>query len=239
MTRRNVVAVGMLFFWLSVALPPASAYQPAVMDLQHILAAFRRMHGLAMYFICKKRLAVLKQPFISGGSIAMMQPDGVRFTTLWPYRSCFILHGNRVYMRTENNRRWHVGQGSRQEVVRRMMQEFARWSLGRAQDISRAYHVQETVGRVAVPPPPQAPRMPPRSKQRPFPKSLRLFTLIPTSPTVRHAVKFIRLGFSGGHPQLRWIEIKLVGGNKSCYWLTHIRTDPHFVPDEFQPKGPP
>ncbi len=239
MTIRIVVAVGILFAWVSVALPSVSAHQSAVMELKHILADFRRVRGLAMHFVCQKNLAVLKQPFISGGSIAMMQPDQVRFTTKWPYRSCFILHGDRVDMRTENNRRWHVGRGSRQQVVRRMMQEFAGWSLGHASDISRAYRVQETIGRVAVPPPPHRPRMRTHSKPKPFPKSLRLFTLIPTSATVRHAVKSIRLGFSGGHPQLRWIEMQLVHGNKSCYWLTHIRMNPHFAPDEFQPKGPP
>ena len=240
MTRqRVVVAVGLLFSLLSMSLPPAVARPPAVRHLQHILAGLRGVHGLAMDFICQKSLAVLKHPFVSGGSIAMMQPDRVRFTTHRPYRSCFILHGERVYMRTENNRRWHAGKGSRQQVVRRMMQEFASWSLGHARDISKAYHVQEAVGRAAVPPAPHMPRMRPRSKAKPFPKSLRLFTLIPKSPTVRQAVHAIRLGFSGGHPQLRWIEIRLVHGNKSCYWLTHIRINPHFAPDEFQPKGPP
>ncbi len=238
-TTRIVFTLGLLGAWLTISLPAASASHLAVLDLKHILESFRRIHGLSMHFTCQKKLSVLKRPFVSSGSIAMIQPDRVRFTTRWPYRSCFILHGNRVYMRTQNNRRWHVGKGSRQQVVQQIMQQFAGWSLGHAEDISGAYHVQKNASRVVVRPPPHAPRAQSQLQQRPFPHTLQLFTLIPKSRTVRRAVGAIELGFSGRHPQLRYIKMQLVHGNNSCYWLTDIQINPHFPPDEFQPKGPP
>ena len=240
MTRRPIVLTAFfLLMLLAMRLPRAAAHAGAAIALKKILVSFRGMHGISMHFICEKKLVVLKHPFISGGAIAIQQPDRVRFATNWPYRSCFILRGSRVYRRTENNHHWRTGKGSKQQVVQRIMRQFAGWSLGQFGDISRDYHVLAGKGLSAAAPPPPTPRAASWVRRNHFPKKLQIFTLIPKSRSVRHAVDAIRLGFLPRGHQLRLISMHFADGSKSIYWLGDIRINPRFPHDEFRPKGQP
>ena len=217
-------------------------------ELVKIIAAMGTVKSVQSAFVCEKKLQVLRKPFFSLGVITIARPGRVRFATLWPYRSCYILNGRHLDMRNESNAHWRTSSVDSQPAIGIMMQQFAAWSLGNTGKVSRQYQVR--VRRALRPVPKDAPAGSVSINHKKTRPALELFTLRPLGGLLKEAIREIQLGFAASTPkstaghqagpkQLKYIRIVAKNGDQSMFWLRHTRLNPQLAPNSFAPVGPP
>ena len=250
--RIAVAVFGLLTFVLlpggATLIARPSAPGAANGELVRTLAAMRFVKSIQSAFLCEKKLRVLRKPFFSKGIITIARPRQVRFETIWPYRSCYILNGRHIDMRNESNSHWRTGSVDSQPAIGMMMRQFAAWSLGNIGKVSRKYQV--SVRRATRRVPQDAPAGSPSSNHKPTRLTLELFTLRPLSGVLKEAIHEIQLGFatSAGHgaarrqaaaKPLKYIRIVAKNGDQSIFWLRRTQVNPQLKPKCFAPVGPP
>jgi outer membrane lipoprotein-sorting protein len=227
--------------WLTPAPAARATAKPADQMLARNIAAMRGVRAIRVNFRCEKKLQVLKRPFVSGGVITIARPNQVRFQTISPYLSCYILTGRKVFSRNQTDRHWHTARLDRQESLAMIMRQFALWSLGKQRNIGKDYSV--TMTRTALPPPPRLSGAPPGEPSRralPAPsREVELFTLTPRNSLLAKAIRTVQLGFPPQSPHLIFIRIASRHDNQSLYWFDHLRMNPHLPASCFKPVGPP
>ncbi len=187
--------------------------------LRRIVAAGRAVRTLRAEFVCEKKLAVLKKPFDSAGYVALERPGRVRLSTLRPYRSEFILRGNRVLARAQGQRRWHGMQVKRRPGLREIMRQLGALSLGKTAAFTRNYRVQ--VFRIKPPAPPRAALF--KGISAAHRRPLEMFLLRPSDRAVARVLRRMRLGFQARTHVLLFASIRTAGGDVTRYWFFHVR----------------
>ena len=200
------------------------------------IAAMRRVHTWRAAFVCEKKLAILRHPFVSSGVMAIARPDRVRFATLRPYVSCIILAGNHIFMRSQTSRHWRKAGLSRRQSLGYIMRQLALWSLGHARHIRRDYQV--SLARTAWPSAPSNFHIQHARTERPSVAGT-VFTLIPRSKVLAQAVRNIQLGFAPHSSKLAFIQIQAVKGDSTRYWLSRQEINPKLPRGYFKPGGAP
>ncbi len=199
------------------------------------------VRAIRVNFRCEKKLQVLKRPFVSEGVITIARPNQVRFQTIRPYLSCYILTGHKVFSRNQTDRHWHTAQLDRRESLVMVMRQFAFWSLGKQRSIGKDYSV--TMTRAALPPPPRlsgAQAGEPSRRTLPAPsRAVELFSLTPRDSLLAKMIQRVQLGFPPKSPHLIFIRITSRHDNQSLYWFDHLRMNPHLPATCFKPAGPP
>ena len=217
-------------------------------QLVNVLAGMKSVQAIQSAFLCEKKLQVLRKPFFSKGIITIARPSRVRFATIWPYRSCYILNGRHLDMRNESNAHWSTSSVDSQPAIGIMMQQFAAWSLGNVGNVSRQYQVR--FQKAPRPVPKDAPAGVVSVNHKKTPPDLELFTLRPLGGLLKEAIREIQLGFAAstqkvtvghqaGPEQLKYIRIVAKNSDQSMFWLRHTRLNPRLAPKSFAPVGPP
>ncbi len=217
-------------------------------ELVKTLAAMRFVKSIQSEFLCEKKLRVLRKPFFSRGIITIARPRQVRFETIWPYRSCYILNGRHIDMRNESNSHWRASSVDLQPAIGIMMRQFAAWSLGSTGKVIQKYQV--SVRRAARPVPRDAPAGFASINHQPIRSTLALFTLRPLGGVLKEAIHEIQLGFAKSAGQgaarrqaaakpLKYIRIVAKNGDQSIFWLRRTELNPQLKPQCFAPVGPP
>ena len=225
-------AVGVFFFTTTAWAKP----QTAATALINKISAMRHVKSWRANFICEKRLAVLRHPFISSGVMAVARPDHVRFDTRTPYRSCVILSGNTVFLRGQTNRHWHAAGQGRAQAIGLIMDQMAAWALGRTGSLQRNYRI--TGKSAAEPSPPEAVGNNPAKKGTAV-RMCTFFTLIPRHGLAGRAISRLTLGFLRHSARLAYFAIYQKNGDRQMYWIRAAEINPRLPANYFKPAGPP
>jgi hypothetical protein len=245
------LALGLMVFTASIQ-AAAPAANPARRQLITLLSAMRSVQAIKSEFVCEKKLQVLKKPFWSRGVITMARPRQVRFETIWPYKSCYILDVQHIYMRNESDRHWRKTTVNSQPAIGIIMRQFAAWSLGDAAKASSQYHIAMQRSRVprAIIPNSQATRSIPAKHHAAPVRMMRLFTLRPKDGVLARAIGELQLGFAPvprkpaagagaeSRRELKFIRIVSKNGDQSLFWLRHTVVNPLLKSNDFVPAGP-
>jgi outer membrane lipoprotein-sorting protein len=249
---KNILAVLLTAMaWLVMTTSRVSAVAGTVArkELLATLSTLSSVKAVESAFICEKKLQVLRNPFFSRGNIIIARPDRVRFETLSPYRSCYILNGRKIYMRNESNSHWRTGTVDSRPVIGIIMRQFAAWSLGNSRMASADFHI--TLAQALRPMPSSShaagnSHTVVRAKQN---VALSLYTLRPRRGVLKAAIREIQLGFtpladsekSANHAlrfRLTFIRIVARNGDQTLFWLRDTRINPRLRSDCFAPVGP-
>ncbi|MGC8539364.1 MAG: LolA family protein [Phycisphaerae bacterium] len=217
-------------------------------ELVKMLAAMGKLNSIQCPFVCEKQLQILRKPFFSHGIITIARPRQVRFETIWPYRSCYILNGQSIYMRNESDSHWHTGTVNSQPAIGIIMRQFAAWSLGSTGKVIRKYQV--SVRRATRPVPQDAPAGSASINHKPTRSTFEIFTLRPLGGVLKEAIDEIQLGFATSAGQgaarrqaaakpLKYIRIVAKNGDQSIFWLRRTQLNPQLKSQCFAPVGPP
>lgn len=218
-------------------------------ELLKTLAAMGKVNSLQSAFVCEKKLQILRKPFFSRGMMTIARPRHVRFETIWPYRSCYILNGQSIYMRNESDSHWRTGTVNSQPAIGIIMRQFAAWSLGNAEKVSAEYQISMKRAVRLMPHIPHAPDKAPVNVQRSHAVKLSLFTLRPRRGVLKQAIQEIQLGFAllanvdkptdhARHYHLIFIRIVSKNGDQSLFSLRHTKVNLRLNPHSFAPVGP-
>ncbi len=251
LTAMILPAVLAAWVCLTMTLPHADAHARMTPRnaLVKMLAAMRHVKSIQSAFVCEKKLRILRKPFLSRGIITIARPRKVRFQTLRPYRSCYILHGQNIYMRNESDAHWRSATVDSQPAVGMIMRQFAAWSLGNAEKVAAEYQISM---KQALRPMPRIPRGSARTSVRSTEShavKCILFTLRPRRGVLKQAIKNIQLGFSphatakgpatrAGSYRVTFIGIITRNGDQSLFWLRQTRVNIHLKSRCFSPVGP-
>ncbi len=220
----------------NAAAVPATNQGNAAARLRSKMIVMRKLHTWRAEFVCEKRLAVLRQPFISAGILAIGRPDNVRFATQKPYRSTVILTGNHIYLRSQTNRRWHKADPSRSKSLGFIMGQLAQWSLGHVGRLGKEYRISYAMSALRI-----RPVTGPRRRSRPqktAPTRI-VFTLVPRRGILSKAIRNLQLGFARHSSRLVYIAIHQVTGDATVYWLYKQEKNPPLPANYFKPTGSP
>ncbi len=220
----------------NAAAVPATNQGNAAAHLRSKMIVMRKLHTWRAKFVCEKRLAVLRQPFISSGILAIGRPDNVRFATRKPYRSTVILTGNHIYLRSQTNRRWHKADPSRSKSLGFIMGQLAQWSLGHVGRLGKEYRISYAMSALRI-----RPVTGPRRRSRPqktAPTRI-VFTLVPRRGILSKAIRNLQLGFARHSSRLVYIAIHQVTGDATVYWLYKQEKNPPLPANYFKPTGSP
>ena len=218
-------------------------------ELVKTLAAMGKLKSIQSAFVCEKKLQILRKPFFSRGMMTIARPRHVRFETVWPYRSCYILNGQSIYMRNESDSHWRAGTVDSQPAIGIIMRQFAAWSLGNAEKVSAEYQISMKRAVRLMPHIPHAPDKAPVNVQQSHAVKLSLFTLRPRRGVLKQAIQEIQLGFAllanvdkptdhARHYHLIFIRIVSKNGDQSLFSLRHTKVNLRLNPHSFTPVGP-
>lgn len=250
--RFSVFMLGMLVSFVMLVSPAQAATannQNARTELVKMLAAMGKLKSIQSPFVCEKQLQILRKPFFSHGIITIARPRQVRFETIWPYQSCYILNGQSIYMRNESDSHWHTGTVNSQPAIGIIMRQFAAWSLGNAEKVSAEYQISMKRAVRIMPHIPHAPGNAPVHAHGPHTVKLSLFTLRPRRGVLKQAIQEIQLGFAPlanvdkptdhvHRYHLTFIRIVSKNGDQSLFWLRHTKANLRLNSHCFAPVGP-
>ena len=236
---RNAVLVllcSLLLLMSGIARAENLAAGTAVQRLTAILKASEKVNTLQIDFVCSKHLQVLKRPFISGGRLFIARPNLVRFSTLWPYRSDWIVRNATVWSRAQGDKHWQQSSTSQRPGLGRMMMELANWSLGRTRALKSEYRVSERHGKAAALP--AASEKGARRAAATQPSSvLDIFKLTPRAKSERQVLSSLSLAFEPKTHRLYYIKISTAGGDITRYWFWRVEINVVLGRNIFAPSG--
>lgn len=213
-----------------------SGQQPAAAALAAQFSARQEVTTIEADFICMRQLAGLDTTLVSCGKVAAQRAEGVRFSTLVPYRTELILRRGKVLAKSQHEEEWDVSNLSSRPGLTAVMGQIGNWLVGNGGGIEEMYQVSRPTAAAQVPTPP-ADKLNEPSTEKGNAQAWERFKFTPTNKDLVKVVKAITLGFDRSSHQVVFVQVVTQQGDSTCYWFSNVRQNGTLSAETLEPMA--